>query len=118
MNTALMTDEEVLETMAEAGRRHLLTLHLDHVPDYAIAEELRRRSMDFDLTYLPGSVLARELVRRRKYRPGRFAHTRAGRTAHPMRDAILAERAAGVKVAELAQRYGVSVRTISRIVRQ
>jgi hypothetical protein len=119
MNTALMTDEEVLETMAEAGRRRLVTLHLDHVPDDAIAEELRRRSIDFDLTYLPGSLLARELVRRRKYRPaGRFGHASAGRPAHPMRDAIRAERAAGAKVAELARRYGVSVRTISRIVRQ
>jgi len=119
MNTALMTDEEVLETLAEAGRRQLLTAHLGHIPDYAIAEELRRRSIDFDLAYLPGSLLARELVRRRKYRPaGQFGHARAGRPAHPMRDAIRAERAAGAKLAELARRYGVSVRTISRIARQ
>ena len=111
MNTALMTDEEVLETLAEAGRRQLLTAHLGHIPDYAIAEELRRRSIDFDLAYLPVSLLARELVRRRKFRP-------AGRPAHPMRDAIRTERAAGVKVADLARRYGLSVRTIARIVRQ
>ena len=96
MNTALMTDEEVVETLAEAGRRDILTRYLNRIPDAALAEELRRRDIEFDLKHLPGSLLARALVRRRTYRPaGRFGHASAGRPAHPMRDAIRAERAAG-----------------------
>ena len=85
-------------------------LSLSQIPDSVLLEELRRRQIDFDLSFVPATSLGREMVRRRKSRP-------VGRPAHPMRDTIVAERAAGAPLRDLAWRHGLSVRTITRIVR-
>ena len=83
---------------------------LAQIPTQILVEELRRRQIDFDLSSVPGRSLGREMVRRRKSRP-------VGRPAHPMRERIVAERAAGAPLRDLAWRHNLSIRSITRIVR-
>jgi hypothetical protein len=85
-------------------------LPLSQIPTECLVEELRRRQIDFDLSLVPGTTLGREMVRRRKSRP-------VGRPAHPLRERIVAERAAGAPLRDLAWRHNLSIRSITRIVR-
>ncbi len=86
----------------------MIDTDLTQIPVHTLVEELRRRHDDCGLGIFPTALLRREIAKRR--RAGFL-----GRPSHPMRDAIAAERAAGARVADLAQRYRVSVRTIARI---